>query len=298
MKEIVGVGFLKSNKTYYFNPEGAKYKLGELVIVETSKGLEMGHISIENTEVEDDDITRPLKPIERRATDKDLEWHRKSAARRTEAMRICNEKITEHALAMKLVDAEFTVDDKKVIFYFSADERVDFRALVKDLAISFKMRIELRQIGSRDEAKRLGGIGMCGRAQCCNKWLGDFQPVSIKMAKQQNLSLNPSKISGNCGKLMCCLNFENRSYVELSKGMPKEGERIMTPDGLAEVIKVDIFSGEIVTRLINKDEETGEEILSQNTEIYFKKEIKRLKNKKNKGVDEKDRSDETEELDA
>lgn len=308
MTEIVGVGFIKASKTYYFDPKGEKFKIGELVIVETARGLEMGHISIENREVEDSEIVAPLKPIERRATKADLAKYRENQSKRASAMKVCDEKIRKHKLQMKLVDAEYTIDGTKVIFYFSADGRIDFRELVKDLASHFRMRIELRQIGVRDEARMLGGIGICGRPFCCSRWLHDFQPVSIKMAKQQNLSLNPSKISGSCGRLMCCLNFENKTYQELRKGMPNEGERIQTPEGLAKVVSVDLFNGRVNARLFeknrerdndrdktkgrekekdrNRKSENNELVLSQEIKTYFKQEIRRVDkkpHKKNKG---------------
>ena len=288
MTEIVGVGFAKASKSYYFDPAGEQYELGELVIVETARGLELGHVSIANREVEDSDIVAPLKGITRRATEKDLKRYKENLAKRDQAMEICAQKIAKHGLEMKLVDAEYTIDGSKVIFYFSADGRIDFRELVKDLASQFRMRIELRQIGVRDEARMLGGIGICGRPLCCSRWLHDFQPVSIKMAKQQNLSLNPSKISGTCGRLMCCLNFENKAYTEMRKGMPNEGERIMTPDGPAKVVGIDLWSGRITTRAIERDKETKEETISQETKIYFKKEIRRI-DKKNQ--QKKQRSD-------
>lgn len=281
MTEIVGVGFNKASKSYYFDPAGIQYELGELVIVETARGMELGHISIANREVEDSDIVAPLKGIERRANEKDIKKYKENLAKREGAIEVCLEKIKKHDLDMKLVDAEYTIDGTKVIFYFSAEGRIDFRELVKDLAAHFRMRIELRQIGVRDEARMLGGIGVCGRPLCCSKWLHQFQPVSIKMAKQQNLSLNPAKISGTCGRLMCCLNFENKNYIELRKGMPNEGERIMTPDGMAKVISVDLFSGKISARTIEKDKSTGEDTLSPDLKVYFKKEIKRIdKNQK------------------
>ncbi|MBR0374231.1 MAG: stage 0 sporulation family protein [Mogibacterium sp.] len=276
MTEIVGVGFSKTAKTYYFDPAGVHYDLGDLVIVETARGMELGHISISNTEVDDSRIVAPLKGIERKATKEDLKRYKENLAKREETMEICQKKIEKHGLEMKLIDAEYTIDGSKVIFYFSADGRIDFRELVKDLAARFKMRIELRQIGVRDEAKMLGGIGICGRPLCCSKWLHDFQPVSIKMAKQQNLSLNPSKISGSCGRLMCCLNFENKTYTELKKGMPTEGDRIETPDGAGRVVAVDIFNGTATVRMIERDRETGEETLSQDTRTYFKHEFKRI----------------------
>ncbi|MEF2833074.1 MAG: stage 0 sporulation family protein [Clostridia bacterium] len=284
MTEIVGVGFVKASKTYYFDPEGKEYKMGELVIVETARGLEMGHISIENRKVEDSEIVAPLKKIERRATKADLAKYRENLNKRESAMKVCEEKIRKHKLEMKLVDAEYTIDGSKVIFYFSAEGRIDFRELVKDLAAHFRMRIELRQIGVRDEARMLGGIGICGRPFCCSRWLHDFQPVSIKMAKQQNLSLNPSKISGSCGRLMCCLNFENKTYQELRKGMPNEGEQVATPDGPGKVTAVNLFEGSVNVRLFekSKDKDAKETLLSQEVRTYFKQEVRRTDKKSHK----------------
>ncbi|MBR2674948.1 MAG: stage 0 sporulation family protein [Mogibacterium sp.] len=275
MVEIVGVGFMKAGKTYYFDPRGVEYELGEMVIVETARGMELGHILIANREVDEEDLVAELKPIERKANEKDLERYHANLAKRDEALKICEDKIQKHELDMKLIDVEFMIDGAKIVFYFSADGRVDFRELAKDLAGYFHTRIELRQIGARDEARMLGGIGICGRPLCCSKWLSDFQPVSIKMAKQQNLSLNPSKISGSCGRLMCCLNFEDKTYKELRKGMPKDNERVETPDGLAKVVKVDYFNGRIITRAIETDPETGEEVFSQEMKSFTKEEIKR-----------------------
>ena len=199
-------------------------------------------------------------------------------------MKVCEEKIRKHKLEMKLVDAEYTIDGSKVIFYFSAEGRIDFRELVKDLAAHFRMRIELRQIGVRDEARILGGIGICGRPFCCSRWLHDFQPVSIKMAKQQNLSLNPSKISGSCGRLMCCLNFENKTYQELRKGMPNEGEQVVTPDGPGKVTAVNLFEGSVNVRLFekSKDKDAKETPLSQEVRTYFKQEVRRTDKKSHK----------------
>lgn len=279
MVEIVGVGFMKSGKTYYFSPEGNKYELGDMVIVETARGLELGHILIANTMVEEEDLVAALKPVTRLATEEDLNRYKENLEKRDDAMKVCAEKIAKHELDMKLIDVEFMIDGTKIVFYFSADGRVDFRDLAKDLASHFKNRIELRQIGVRDEAKMLGGIGICGRPLCCNKWLHDFQPVSIKMAKQQNLSLNPTKISGTCGRLMCCLNFEDKTYKELRKGMPNDNERVDTPDGLAKVVSVDYFNGKVNCRGIDIDTDTGEEIFSQEIKSYSKEEIRR-KNKK------------------
>ena len=279
MVEIVGVGFMKSGKTYYFDPNGSNYNVGDKVIVETARGLELGNILIANKLVNEEDLVAALKPVERKATEEDLDRYEENLAKRDDALKICAEKIAKHELNMKLIDVEFMIDGSKIVFYFSADGRVDFRELAKDLAAHFKNRIELRQIGVRDEAKMLGGIGICGRPLCCNKWLHDFQPVSIKMAKQQNLSLNPTKISGTCGRLMCCLNYENQIYKELRKGMPNDNERVETPDGLAKVVNVDYFNGKVNCRGIDIDTDTGEEIFSQEIKSYSKEEIKR-KNKK------------------
>ena len=275
MVEIVGVGFMKAGKTYYFDPKGEKYELGDMVIVETARGMELGHILIANKNVDKSELVAELKPIDRKATEKDLEKYHANLEKRDDALKVCEEKIQKHNLDMKLIDVEFMIDGAKIVFYFSADGRVDFRELAKDLAGHFHTRIELRQIGVRDEARMLGGIGICGRPLCCSKWLSDFQPVSIKMAKQQNLSLNPAKISGSCGRLMCCLNFEDKTYKELRKGMPKDNERVETPDGLAKVVKVDYFNGKINTRGIEIDPETGEEIFSQEIKAFSRDEIKR-----------------------
>ena len=276
MVEIVGVGFMKSGKTYYFDPKGEKYEAGDMVIVETARGMELGRILIENREIDEGGLVAELKPIERRASDKDLRRYHENLEKRDDAMKVCAEKIAKHGLDMKLIDVEFMIDGSKIVFYFSADGRVDFRELAKDLAGHFRNRIELRQIGVRDEARMLGGIGICGRPLCCSKWLSDFHPVSIKMAKQQNLSLNPAKISGTCGRLMCCLNFEDKTYKELRKGMPKDNERVETPEGLAKVVNVDYFNGKINTRAIEKDPETGEEVFAQEIHAYTKDEIKRI----------------------
>ena len=283
MVEIVGVGFMKTGKTYYFDPAGKTFELGDMVIVETARGMELGHILIANKEIDESELVAELKPVERKATEADLKKYRENLAKRDEALKVCAEKIEKHGLDMKLIDVEYMIDGSKIVFYFSADGRVDFRELAKDLAGHFKNRIELRQIGVRDEARLLGGIGICGRPLCCSKWLSDFHPVSIKMAKQQNLSLNPSKISGTCGRLMCCLNFEDKTYKELRKGMPKDNERVETPDGLAKVVNVDYFNGKINTRAIEKDPETGEEVFSQEIHSFRKEEIRRIG--KNAGKD-------------
>ncbi len=285
MIEIVGVGFMKAGKTYYFDPVGEVYEQDDRVIVETARGLELGKILISNKMIDESELVAPLKPIERKATEEDIKRYNEFRAKHDDAMKLCAERIAKHELDMKLIDVEYMIDGSKIVFYFSADGRIDFRELAKDLASHFHNRIELRQIGVRDEAKMLGGIGICGRPLCCNKWLHDFQPVSIKMAKQQNLSLNPTKISGSCGRLMCCLNFEDKTYKELRKGMPKDNERVDTPDGLAKVIKIDYFNGRVNTRAIEIDPETGEEVFAQEIKSYAKEDIKRRGKGKKGGTD-------------
>jgi cell fate regulator YaaT (PSP1 superfamily) len=238
---VVGVRFKKAGKIYYFDPGELTIPAGEFVIVETVRGIEYGKVVISDKQVDENDIVLPLKKVIRIADAKDklIVEENKKAAR--EAYDICLKKVEEHGLEMKLVDVEYTFDRNKVIFYFTADGRVDFRELVKDLAAIFRTRIELRQIGVRDEAKMLGGIGPCGRMLCCSTFLGDFEPVSIKMAKDQNLSLNPTKISGLCGRLMCCLKYENEEYETAKEQLPDLGEYVETPHGLGKVIGLNIL---------------------------------------------------------
>ena len=291
MTSVVGVKFKDAGKLYYFSPGEVDVEAGESVIVETARGLEFGKVTLGKTEVNDSEIVAPLKTIIRKATEKDYKKHEENLAKKEEALRLCQEKVDAHKLEMKLIDVEYTFDNSKVVFYFTADGRVDFRELVKDLAAVFRMRIELRQIGVRDEAKMIGGVGNCGRDLCCKTWLSDFEPVSIKMAKVQNLSLNPAKISGICGRLMCCLKFENEIYGYLKKGMPNPGERIKTPDGMAVVTDVNIFENIIKTRLIlekgSKDDDS-EEKLSTELYCYGKEEIRRLGKKDHKDRKKKD----------
>ena len=232
MPYIIGVKFRNVGKVYYFNPTGLKVRYHDHVIVETARGIEYGTVVIPPTEVSEDKITSPLKDVIRMATEEDDLRDRENHEHEKEAYRICREKIRERGLDMKLIGAEYTFDNSKVLFYFTADGRIDFRELVKDLAGIFKTRIELRQIGVRDETKLLGGIGSCGRPLCCHTWLSEFAPVSIKMAKDQNLSLNPAKISGSCGRLMCCLKNEADTYAYLNKSLPGKGDYVTTPDGL------------------------------------------------------------------
>lgn len=236
MTKVVGVKFRNTGKTYFFDPQDLSIVQGDYVIVETARGIEFGKVYLGITEMKNEDISRPLKPVIRIANEEDHKQHMENESKREETMAICQELILKRNLDMKLVDVEFTISGNKVIFYFTADGRIDFRELVKDLASVFHMRIELRQVGSRDEAKMLGGIGNCGKSLCCTTWLSDFQPVSIKMAKNQNLSLNPTKISGVCGRLMCCLKYENDLYIKLRDGIPDNGEKVKTPDGMGKVL--------------------------------------------------------------
>lgn len=241
MAKVVVIKFKGNCKPYYFSNGGIALKRGQNVIVETSRGLEFGYVVLAEKEVADDALTAPLKPVVRIATEKDEETMRRCEERRPEAIRVCKEKIAEHNLPMKLIGCEFTFDGSKVVFTFTAEGRVDFRELVKDLASTFHMRIELKQVGSRDETKILGGIAPCGRVCCCAGAMPDFRKVSIKMAKNQGLSLNPGKISGLCGRLMCCLSYENDYYAEAFKQMPKMGSMVGSPEGKGAVIAIDML---------------------------------------------------------
>ena len=242
MKRIIGVRFRSAGKIYFFDPLNFEVKRNDHVIVETARGIEYGTVVGDIREVDDSEVTQPLKPVLRVATKKDDEQEQKNKEKEKDAFKICLEKIHARGLEMKLIDAEYTFDNNKVIFYFTADGRVDFRELVKDLAGVFRTRIELRQIGVRDETKIRGGIGVCGRPVCCNTYLSDFIPVSIKMAKEQNLSLNPTKISGVCGRLMCCLKHEEETYEDLNRRLPGVGDYVTTPDGLkGEVQSVNVL---------------------------------------------------------
>ncbi|WP_101847173.1 PSP1 domain-containing protein [Halobacillus sp. Marseille-P3879] len=241
MIEVVGVRFKQAGKIYYFDPGERNLTTDDYVIVETVRGIEFGKVVIANRQVGEEDVVLPLKKVMRKADEKDKLSVDENKEISEEAYRVCGSKIREHKLDMNLVDVEYTFDRKKVIFYFTADGRVDFRTLVKDLASVFKTRIELRQIGVRDEAKMLGGIGPCGRMLCCSTFLGDFEPVSIKMAKDQNLSLNPAKISGLCGRLMCCLKYENDEYESAKKDLPDIGEAIATSYGKGKVVGLNML---------------------------------------------------------
>ncbi len=255
MTRVIGVRFRTAGKIYYFNPGKLDIKKNDHVIVETARGIEYGTVVGDPREEEDDKVVQPLKAVLRIATPKDDEQEASNKAREKEAFKICLEKIKKHNLQMKLIDAEYTFDNNKVLFYFTADGRIDFRELVKDLASVFKTRIELRQIGVRDETKILGGIGICGRPLCCHTHLSEFAPVSIKMAKEQNLSLNPTKISGVCGRLMCCLKNEEETYEELNRRLPNVGDFVTTEDGLkGEVHSVNVLR-QLVKVIVDVDDE-------------------------------------------
>ena len=249
MAEVIGVRFKEVGKVYYFDPNGIQMKKGDMAIVETARGVECGEVAMENREIEDKAIVHPLKKMIRKATQGDLKKVEENRKKERHAFEICEKKILDHKLEMKLVDVEYTFDNNKILFYFTADGRVDFRELVKDLASVFRTRIELRQIGVRDEAKMMGGLGICGRPFCCTSFLGEFQPVSIKMAKEQGLSLNPVKISGTCGRLMCCLKYEQEAYLDLLRTTPKVNAVVSTPDGKGVVIDQNLLTGKLTVRL-------------------------------------------------
>lgn len=266
MKSVIGVRFKQAGKIYYFDPLGLEIKKDDNVIVETARGYEYGLVVGEKKTIIDDDLKHPLKPVIRVATPDDTLTYRENLLKEENAYQVGREKILEHNLDMKLLRVEYTFDSSKVIFYFTAEGRVDFRELVKDLAAIFRTRIELRQIGVRDEAKMLSGVASCGRELCCASWLGDFQPVSIKMAKDQNLSLNPTKISGVCGRLMCCLNYEEEVYQILKKEMPRPGERLTYKNKPAEVADISLLKEEVQLR-IQGDDDVAELIWVKNAEL-------------------------------
>ncbi|MDF9666826.1 PSP1 domain-containing protein [Bacillus wiedmannii] len=253
MYDVVGVRFKKAGKVYYFDPNQFDISENEFVIVETVRGIEYGKVVITKKQVDENDVVLPLKKVIRIANENDRTIVEENKHAAKEAYQVCQQKVVEHNLDMKLVDVEYTFDRNKIIFYFTADGRIDFRELVKDLAAIFRTRIELRQIGVRDEAKMLGGIGPCGRMLCCSTFLGDFEPVSIKMAKDQNLSLNPAKISGLCGRLMCCLKYENDEYEAAKEQLPDLDQRIQTPHGTGRVIGLNILERLIQVELVDKE---------------------------------------------
>jgi cell fate regulator YaaT (PSP1 superfamily) len=255
MVTVVGVRFKEAGKVYYFDPDNLQIDLNENVIVETARGIEFGKVVIPNREVPSDEIVAPLKKVIRVADEEDKEHYKENKRKEKEAFDICLQKIKEHNLDMKLIGVEYTFDNNKVLFYFTADGRVDFRELVKDLASVFKTRIELRQIGVRDESKMMGGIGVCGRVLCCKSFLGEFEPVSIKMAKEQGLSLNPCKISGTCGRLMCCLKYEQEAYEDALARAPKIGAIVETPEGQGVIIELNVLKETAKVKL-DKDNES------------------------------------------
>lgn len=278
--EVIGVRFKSAGKTYYFSPNGFNVKQGDNVIVETARGLEYGEVVMGKRTIEADQFKKPVKEVVRVATEEDTERCRQNKELEKEAYKICLEKIAEHKLEMKLVEVEYTFDGNKILFYFTADGRIDFRELVKDLATIFRTRIELRQIGVRDEAKTLGSIGVCGRSLCCSKFLEEFVPVSIKMAKEQGLSLNPSKISGACGRLMCCLKYEQDTYEELLKVTPRQGALVKTPAGNGTVEYVSLLKGLVKVKLEDENEKTLKE--------FNVSDVKLLKKGKSNGLPKED----------
>lgn len=283
MIKVVGVRFRSAGKIYFFDPGKYNIRKGDNVIVETARGIEFGIVVGEMKEVEEDKVIQPLKPVIRIANQRDKEQEANNKLKEKEAFRICLEKIRKHGLDMKLIDAEYTFDNNKVLFYFTADGRIDFRELVKDLASVFKTRIELRQIGVRDETKIVGGIGICGRPLCCHTHLSDFIPVSIKMAKEQNLSLNPTKISGVCGRLMCCLKHEEETYEDLNRRLPGVGDYVTTDEGL----KGEVHSVNVLRQLVKVLVETNDEKEIREYEVG-KLRFKKRHNKKERGENAKE----------
>lgn len=278
MAVVIGVRFKDTGKVYYFDPAGLILEKGDEAIVETARGLECGKVAMENRQVADNTIVQPLKKVIRKATEADLKRAAENRRKETDAFAKCEKKIAEHKLDMKLVDVEYTFDNSKILFYFTADGRVDFRELVKDLAGLFRTRIELRQIGVRDEAKMLGGIGICGRPFCCGTFLNGFQPVSIKMAKEQGLSLNPVKISGACGRLMCCLKYEQEAYQDLLRTTPKVNALVHTPEGKGVVVDSNLLTQKLTIKL-DKDPEGAPRIYKV-SEVNLLKDGKIQVNKK------------------
>ncbi len=307
MTKVIGVRFRTAGKIYYFGPKDIEFRRADHVIVETARGVEYGTVVLPNMEVEDSKVTQPLKNVIRKATEDDDEREKRNREKEKDAYKICQEKIHKHGLEMKLINAEYTFDNNKVLFYFTADGRVDFRELVKDLAGVFRTRIELRQVGVRDETKILGGMGICGRPLCCHAYLADFAPVSIKMAKEQSLSLNPAKISGICGRLMCCLQNEAEVYEELNRKLPKVGDTVTTPEGLKGEVRETNVLKQLVKVVVEVDDEKELHEYAV-SELKFKprhkkesddekggKGAKRGKNKENRNNRNKKSHEETEE---
>ncbi len=286
MIKVVGIRFKKTGKIYYFDPADLEIKTGDFAIVETARGVEFGEVVVGPKEVADDEVVSPLKPVMRVATDEDKEKNEENKEKEKKAFDTCLEKIAKHELAMKLVDVEYTFDGNKILFYFTADGRIDFRELVKDLAAVYKTRIELRQIGVRDETKAMGGYGICGREFCCHAFQSEFIPVSIRMAKDQNLSLNPTKISGSCGRLMCCIKYEEEAYLDLSKRLPRPGDETTTEDGYHAVVdSVNILKQRIrVIVDLSDDEREARE--------YGPDDLKFIKKRKKNNTEEQQVSEE------
>jgi cell fate regulator YaaT (PSP1 superfamily) len=281
MAKIVGVRFKPVGKVYYFNPGEFNIDKGDFVIVETARGLEIGEIAVGAHEISDNDISKPLKDIIRVATPADIKKREQNKEKEIQAYNVCVEKIKKHNLEMKLIEVEYTFDASKILFYFTADGRIDFRDLVKDLATIFKTRIELRQIGVRDESKTIGSIGVCGRSLCCSQFLGEFEPVSIKMAKEQGLSLNPAKISGACGRLMCCLKYEQDTYDELLKITPRQGAVVQTPAGKGTVEYVSLLQGVVKVKIDDEKEKALQEFKVSEVKVLKRPSRKPEKEKEN-----------------
>ena len=282
MKKIIGVRFKSVGKIYYFDPAELELALGDLVIVETARGVECGEVALTDREIDETRFTSPLKPVIRKANDADMRQIERNKKREEEAFEICRKKIEAHKLKMNLIEAECTFDNSKLLFYFTAENRVDFRELVKDLASVFRTRIELRQIGVRDEAKMLGGLGICGQPFCCSRFLGEFHPVSIKMAKEQSLSLNPTKISGTCGRLMCCLKYEQDSYEQLFRTTPKVGAIVKTSEGRGVVEETNLLTGKLRVKIDKTDnvitvDKSEVEVIKDGYSKMSKNDMKALK---------------------
>ncbi len=277
MSKVVGVRFKKAGKIYYFDPDNETLPVGTQVIVETARGVEFGDVVVGAKEVEEKDIVSPLKKVVRVVTEEDIRINNENNEQEKEAFEMGVEKIEKHKLDMKLVNVEFTFDRNKIIFYFTADGRVDFRELVKDLAAIFKTRIELRQIGVRDEAKMIGGIGPCGKSLCCATWLGEFEPVTIKMAKEQNLSLNPAKISGICGRLFCCLKYEHETYRQMLRRIPSYGSKVRCEAGTGDVVESDVLSGMVKVKVKNPEDDTEEIVTCHVDDLKLVNKAKRMK---------------------
>lgn len=283
--EIVGINFREAGKVYYFSPEKFKFNRGDKVIVETSRGLEMGTVKLPNKTVKASEVVSPLKPVTRPATKADVEKDEQNRKAEADAAEICKKKIASHGLGMDLVGTEYTFDNSKLIFYFTCESRVDFRELVKDLATTFRTRIELRQIGIRDEAKMMGGLGVCGRKFCCAGFLQDFVQVSIKMAKEQNFSLNSAKVSGACGRLMCCLRYEHETYEEAIRNTPPVGSQVMTKEGAGAVIETRPLRAEVKVKLNDNEKDAGKFYKIQDVKVLSRPERKKGKQAENDADD-------------